>query len=380
MSPRPSNVKASEFYRPTWAEVSKSAFSSNLTAVRQWVGPKVQVLAVLKADAYGLGALPLARLAAEQDIWGIGVSSLEEGIELREGGIRSRILLLAGVYPLENFEVALDHDLIPTVASFEAAQALRSLAIKIRRPVKFHLKVDTGMGRIGVSPASAQKILAFIAESPELKLEGIATHLASAESDENYTSDQLGRFETVRAQAKALGFDNVLAHAANSAALIAHPSSRLDLVRPGLSLYGVSPVAGPGPALTPVFSWMTKIVFLKRVPAGTYISYGRTYRTNAESDIATLPAGYADGVPRRSSGRAQVIVKGKRCPVLGRVTMDHIMVDVTGLGANVGDAVTLIGRQDKEEIRVDEWATWADTVSYEILCGVTKRVPRVITA
>lgn len=368
------------FYRPTWVEISARAFTSNVRQVKSIAGVGCQLLAVLKADAYGHGALALATIAIENGASMIGVSSIEEGIALRAGGVTAPILLLGSIYPLENFTVALDHDLTPSVSSLDSARQLSAIAEKRGRPASFHLKVDTGMGRIGVSPIGAKAILEWLRGQNHAVLAGVFSHLATADSDPAMVQDQFHQFQTVRDLVTSLGFPNVLFHLANSAATLRYPETRMSMVRPGLSLYGLTnmPLASDV-ALHPVLSWHTKIVFLKKVSTGTPISYGATFRTARESEIATLPVGYADGVPRFTFNKGAVLIKGRRCPIVGRVTMDHIMVDVTGIPVDIGEQATLIGRQGDAEISVNDWAAWNATISYEILCGITKRVPRVMT-
>jgi alanine racemase len=353
------------------------AFVSNLKTIQKIVGPSVKLLAVLKADAYGHGAETLAPLAVENNVFSIGVSSLEEGIALRENGITAPILLLGGIYPLDNFSVAMEFDLIPTVASLEAAHALDAISAKKGRRTAFHLKVDTGMGRIGVSPAAAKTLLEWVAQATHISLGGIYSHLACAEEDAAFSEEQLTLFRSVFDTAKKMGFKNFLAHIANSAA-VSNIASHFDMVRPGLALYGVSPKTLPATVkIQPVLNWKTKLVFLKKVGMNTPISYGKTFITKRESEIATLPVGYADGVPRLISNRGHVLIRGMKCPVVGRVTMDHTMIDVTGVGAMVGDEVVLIGSQGAATLDAQEWARWAETNSYEILCGISKRVPRI---
>ncbi|MBV9079528.1 MAG: alanine racemase [Elusimicrobia bacterium] len=365
-------------FRPTRAEISPRTFGANVRAIRDMIGPNVRLLAVIKADAYGHGAAALAPVALQNGADFLGVSSLEEGLELRDAGINAPVLLLGSIWPFENFSAAVDARLIPTVASLDSAKHLASLARRSGRPAEFHLKVDTGMGRLGVSPSAASVVLEWIAQEPMLRLGGVYSHLAAAESDAAYTAQQLSEFLKVRDTARRLGFTDALFHIANSAAAIAVPAARLDMVRPGIALYGYPPVKSA--AFAPVLAWKSAIVYLKRVPAGTDVSYGRTYRTAAETDIATIPVGYADGVPRAVSNKAQILVGGRRRRLIGRVTMDHIMVDVTGASAKVGDEAVLIGRQGEEAITADDWASWAETIPYEILCGISKRVPRETAA
>ncbi len=335
-------------------------------------------MAVLKADGYGHGAEPLAQIAGEGNIDFIGVSSLEEGITLRTAGIRLPILNLGGIYPLENFSVAFEHNLIPTVASFEAARTLLKIAESRNTQASFHLKVDTGMGRIGVSVEEAKKILSWTKNNPSALASGVYSHFSCADSDSRFSQTQLKKFDELRKFAKTLSLPPIQFHMANSAALFRFKNSHMDIVRPGLAMYGDSLVALPkGVKLFPVLSWHSRIIFLKKVKKGTSISYGQTYITKKESRIATVPVGYADGIPRAVSNKAFVLIGGKRCPLVGRVTMDQVMADVTGVNAKVGDEVIMVGSQGKKEIKISEWARWAGTISYEIFCGISKRVPRV---
>jgi alanine racemase len=368
-------------YRPTWAEVSVGAFAANLRAFRSLVGAGTRVMAVLKCDGYGHGAAALAPAAIQAGADAIGVSSIEEGLALREAGIHAPILLLGSVYPLENFAPVLEARLTPTVASLDAAQILAEVARITGKPASFHLKVDTGMGRLGVSPAGARAVLEYAAANKFLRVAGIYSHLASADSDAAFTARQLADLLALRGVARSLGITDALFHIANSAATIGHPDARLDMVRPGIALYGAAPVPAPaGFSVQPVLAWKTRVVFVKRVPAGATISYGRRFTTEREMDVATLPVGYGDGVPRAVFGKGQVLVKGERRRILGVVTMDHVMVDVTGAGVDVGEEAVLIGRQGAAEITAAEWASWAGTIPYEVFCGISKRVPRDVVA
>ncbi|MCB4756030.1 MAG: alanine racemase [Elusimicrobia bacterium] len=365
-------------YRPTWVEISTEAFSSNVRAVKKFVGEKVEILAVLKADAYGHGADLLCSHALKNGATHLGVSSLEEGLLLRQLNPQVPILLLGSIYPLENFSVALENDFIPTVASQEAYAALKAQAASSRKNWSFHLEVDTGMGRMGLSLEAAKKFVERLGQEKEAHLAGLYSHLSCADSDEAFTREQLQAFAKLKEWMQAAGFKRLLFHLANSAGIMRFKDSHHDMVRPGLALYGVSQVPLPGGIeLKPVLSWHTKIVFLKKVPPGTPVSYGRTFVTERESVIATLPVGYADGVPRMLSNKGRVLVKGQRCPLVGRVTMDQIMADVTGLPVNVGEEVVLIGSQGSGRLSAEEWAEWAQTIPYEIFCGISKRVPRV---
>lgn len=371
-------------YRPTWAEISPDAFAHNISQVKKWVGKNVQLLAVLKANAYGHSANLLAPVALRAGASQIGVSSLEEGISLREAGIRAPILILGSLYPFKNLEVAKEYDLTPTVASFEAYSAFKKVAAGQKKSWGFHLKVDTGMGRIGASAEEAKRILSTIAEEGAKSLSGVYSHLATADTDPFFAEEQLASFNSVQQRAMSLGLSRVPFHIANTAAIFTSRKAHLQMVRPGIGLYGDSPVKVPsGIHLKPVLTWKTAIVFLKKVRPGSSVSYGRMFMTNRECFVATLPVGYADGVPRSLSNKGQVLIRGKRCPIIGRVTMDQIMVNVTGLvsaglSIKVGESVILIGREGKAEISAREWAAWADTISYEIFTGISARVPRKV--
>lgn len=372
-------------YRPTWAEISSAAFSNNVAQIKKWAGPTVKLLAVLKANAYGHMAAALAPAALKAGASGIGVSSLEEGIALRDAGIKAPVLILGGLYPLKNFRVALDHNLTPTVSSFEAYSAFKAAAKKGKKPWGFHLKVDTGMGRIGASDVEAKKILSQIALDDKKRLGGVYSHFATADSDPEYAREQLMTLLDVKAHAQKAGLSDALFHIANTAAVLSSKDFHLTMIRPGLGLYGVSSVDVPsGVNLKPVLSLHSTVIFVKKMRAGNSISYGRTFTTKRDSVIATLPIGYADGVPRSLSNKGQVLLRGKRCPIVGRVTMDQIMVDVTDMGPHgeaikVGESVILIGRQGNDEITAREWAAWAGTVPYEIFCGISARVPRKVS-
>ncbi len=362
--------------RPTWAEIDRGAFQHNLKAVAAFLPRRVKIMAVLKADGYGHGAVPLAQTTdiLGERLWGFGVSSVEEGVALRDAGLRQKILILGSLFPFSSFETVLDHHLIPTVASRLSAHALAQRAERRGRPAPCHLKIDTGMGRIGIS----SEAFASFPENPWLKIEGIYTHLACVESA-SVTARQLNLFnKTIKIFEK---WGECPLHAANSGGVLARPGSWYNLVRPGLMLYGIA----PWPALErkmdlhPVLSWKTRVVFVKTVRRGTPLSYGWTWRAPRRSRIATLPVGYADGYRRDLSNKGRVLVKGQRCPVVGRVTMDQILVDVTAVpGVEAGEEVVLLGRQGRDQVTAVEMADWLKTIPYEILCGISKRVPRLI--
>jgi len=348
--------------------------------VRKKVGRPVKVLSVVKANAYGHGAVQVARVLEDEGSYGFGVATLEEGIELRKGGLQSPVLILAGIYP-EQIEELLEYHLTPTICGVEALRLLEGLARKRGVSLPFHLKVDTGMGRLGFLPSEIDSWIPELAEIKALKLEGVFSNFSQAErADGNYTQGQVETFKNVVKGLKAQGHHPRLIHLANSAAVIALPSSYFTMVRPGLVLYGIYPSRDMARRLSlkPILTWKTRILQLKRVPKGAGISYGRTFVTKRESLIAILPVGYADGCHRLLSNRGTVLVRGKRAPIVGRICMDLTMIDVTDIrGVKQGDEVVLLGEQGADQISANEMARWAETISYEILTSISARVPRI---
>jgi alanine racemase len=379
---RPVPRTQSSFFRPTWADIDPKAFVRNARHLAHVLTPSQKMIVVLKADGYGHGAVALGRaVAAEKTLplWGFGVSSIEEGLSLRRAGFRERILILGSLYPFDSFAPALRNHLTPTVASLAAAKAVGEAASRLKLKTAVHVKIDTGMSRIGVSPDTAMQTISAVAESEYLTLEGVYTHFAQAD-DEIEVRKQLALFNVVLNQIKARGLP-VMAHAANSLAALKYPEARFDAVRPGIALYGATPDPTMEEPLAPVMTWKTRIVFIKTAKPGTRVSYGGTYVVRRPSRIATLPVGYADGYRRAFSNKGYVLVNQMRCPIMGRVTMDQTMVDVTDVpGADVGDEAVLLGFQGDAEIKAQDLAQWADTISYEIFCGITARVPRVARA
>lgn len=359
--------------RPTWAEIDLGCVRANLKKLRAGLPPKCQLLFVVKANAYGHGAAELSLLSQKEKLCDrLGVSSLEEGIALRKAGVKLPILVLGSIYPFSAFAEALKYKLTVTIASGEAAHQLNSAAAKAGVTAACHLKVDTGMGRIGMRRPSAVKTACKIGKLENIFLEGIYTHLSAADSDPGYTKLQLKHFNDTLHDCSVLGLKTGLRHAANSYACAHWPQSIFDMVRPGLACYGL--LDGFAPAL----SLKSRIVFLKDVRAGATISYGRTFRARRQLRLATLPIGYADGYSRRLSNKAEVLVRGKRCSVAGTVCMDMLVLDVTGVpGASVGDEAVLIGAQGRETITAQEVARWSGTIPYEVVTGLSARVPRV---
>ncbi len=358
------------FFRPTWAEIDLEALRRNLSKLRDKAAG-AQVMFVVKANAYGHGAAECARAAERLADW-LGVSCVEEGIALREAGLKQPILVLGSLYPFESFLAAAEFGLTPTVASLSAAQALGEAAKTVGRRLSCHLKVETGMGRIGMSPAAAGAVARFVAGDRGLRIEGAYTHLARAEDGPEASRAQMSLFGQAVEQIAREAGPVELRHAANSAAAVRFPWARLDLIRPGLAVYGLYP------GFEPVLSLKSRVVFLKYLPKGATVSYGGAFRCKKASRVATIPIGYADGLSRGLSGKGWALVRGRRCRIAGRVTMDMTMLDVTDLPeVRVGDEVVFIGRQGGAEIPAAELARELKTIPYEIACGVSARVPRV---
>jgi len=365
--------------RPTCARVDLEAFAHNVRLAVRLAGPDRRVLAVVKADAYGHGAVRAARAALAAGALKLGVATPGEVRSLRAAGIDAPVLLLSEVSPNRAAEmIRLGCSL--TLYSLAYAEALGREAQREGRRVMVHLKVDTGMGRLGIAPTDALPFVARLQDFPQLVLDGIMTHPSEAECRKSpVTAEQISTFHAVCGAIEAIAGHVRWRHIANSAlVLLGDPAG--NLVRPGIMLYGSAP-APDLPCvgdLRPVLSLVTAVAFLKRVPGGTPLSYGGTFRTRRVSLIATLPIGYADGYRRAFSNRASVLVRGRRAPVVGRVCMDLCLVDVSGIpGVAVGDEVVLLGSQGRERITADELAAHAETISYEIFCGIGPRVPRV---
>jgi alanine racemase len=374
--------------RPTWAEVSLSALRQNFRTVQKHVGAKVTICAVVKADAYGHGAVECSRaLEAEGTRW-LGVTSLDEAIPLRDAGIQSNILLMTGFWRGEESEIVRSH-LTPTVwepwqiESLDAAAAPLGVA---KHPV--HLKVDTGMGRLGVGIDQLPEVLRVMQSAKHLLLEGLSTHLASSEiMDAPSVAEQERVFDQARRMVREAGFEPVFVHLANTGAVISRRETWHSMVRPGVALYGYYlPFQRAGRevsggtlrlAVKPVLTWKTRILSLRDFAANQPLGYGGTYATKAPARVAVLPVGYADGYNRQLSNRGRVIVRDHYAPIVGRISMDLTLVDVTGIPeVSVGDEVVLLGAQDGLSVDALEHAELADSTPYEILCNISKRVPR----
>ncbi len=362
-------------FRPTVAEVDLDAIRHNARLLKP---PGAELMAVVKAGGYGHGAVPSATAALGAGASWLGVALVEEGILLREAGIVAPILVLTE-FPPGAEKDALAAGLTPTVYTEEGLDRLVDGADALGSPgIGLHLKLDTGMHRVGLDPDRAVSFAARI-RGGGIRLDGVWTHFAKAENHEDPSArQQLDRFTRALADLAAAGVRVRYRHAANSAATIAFPESHLDLVRVGAALYGISPGGGVahGAPLRPAMSFRSRVTLVKRVALGEGISYGLRYRLDRESTIVTIPVGYADGYARALSNHGHVLIRGRRYPVAGAVTMDQIMVDCGNDRVEAGDEVVLFGRQGDEELTADEVASWYGTIGYEVVCAVSERVPR----
>jgi len=373
--------------RPTWAEVSLANLRHNFRVVNQHVGSGVTVCAVVKADAYGHGADECALALQEEGATWFGVTSLDEAIPLREAGIHGQILLMTGFWRGEEDEIV-NLKLATTVWEPSQVELLEKAAVRLGSPAHVHLKVDTGMGRLGVDLDALPALCSALKSAGHVVVEGLSTHLASSEIlDEPSVEEQIAKFEKAKRIVREAGFDPQFIHAANTGAVISRRETWNNMVRPGIALYGHHlPFERAGRevsgsklrlAVKPVLTWKTRILALRDVHAHQALGYGGIYVTKAPARIAVLPVGYADGLNRQLSSHGRVIVRDHYAPIVGRISMDITLVDVTGLpDAAVGDEVILLGSQDRLSVDAREHAALANTVVYEILCGISKRVPR----
>lgn len=366
--------------RPTHLEIDLDAIAANLRGVRARVGPGVKVLAAVKADGYGHGIVETAKVAVEVGTEMVGVAIVEEGVRLRNAGIDLPVLVLGASLP-EQAATIVQYRLTQTVCTIELAAALADRAAAEGQTVPVHVKVDTGMGRLGLPVEDVVPFIRQLTAYPSLVIEGIFTHFSTADdADKRFTVEQTHRFRQLLVDLERQGLRPAIAHAANSGAILDLPESYFDMVRPGLIVYGYYPVGGVSRSLPlqPAMTWKTRIVYLKRVPAGTGLSYGRTYVTPQDTVIATLPVGYEDGYSRALSNRGVVLVRGQRAPVVGRVCMDQCLIDVGHIpGVSIGDEVVLVGRQGTDEVSIYELARRLGTIPNEAVCLVGTRVPRL---
>jgi alanine racemase len=369
-----------EMLPSTQALISLPSFHHNLDVVRNYIGPRPAIMAVVKANAYGHGVEVLAHEALHAGASMLGVARVQEAIELRRAGIDVPILVFE-LPPADQIGTALFHQLTLTVSTPEGAAQVSATAERIRQRAVVHAKVDTGMTRLGFHYQDAAPLLAAVAKLPGISLEGVYSHFATSdEEDLIFARTQLDRFLVVVEELKRLGVNVAIRHMANSGAIIALPESHLDMVRPGIMLYGYAPRPGMVQKypLQPVMSLVSRIALVKTVAAGVAVSYGRRYYTPGTTRIATVPIGYADGYSRLLTNKATALINGIRYPVVGTICMDQLMVDLGPEGGgSEGDRVVLIGSSGKESINADDIAALLGTISYEVTCLITKRVPRV---
>ncbi|MGN0990432.1 MAG: alanine racemase [Candidatus Ventricola sp.] len=365
-------------FRTNYCEIDLDAIRHNVGVMRACLGEGVKFLAVVKADGYGHGAVQVARAALQAGASMLAVAIPEEGAQLRQAGIDVPILVLGGIEP-EAAEAVVACNLTQTVFDEARIRALNAAGEKLGRTAQVHLKLDTGMGRIGVrTPEEARAMTALIDSLPHVELTGCFTHMATADEDEREdTIRQIARFEQLCAAIASVHPGRITRHAANTASIFRYPQAHFDMVRGGIALYGYPPVA-EATGLRPAMRWVTRAVYVKTIHPGDRVSYGGLFEAQRETRVMTVPVGYADGYRRGLTGKGCVLVRGQRARILGRVCMDQIMVDVTDIpGAQAGDEVVLLGAQGDGLIDADEMAAWLGTISYEVLCGPGRRVPRV---
>jgi len=359
--------------------VDLDAFALNLRAIRARTGPSRKVLAVVKADAYGHGAVPVARRLEKEGVDHLGVALVEEGMELRRAGVGKPILLLGAFTPAQ-IPLIVEGSLTPTVYSIATLTTILEARRRLSRTIPFHLKIDTGMGRLGILPHDLGAALDRIAALSEPALEGVLTTLAESDQPESpRTAEQLRIFKSALEEIRRRGLKPLHLHIANSGGIVNHPPTWLDMVRPGILLYGLGPADGPAPTdLTPALSLRARVLQLKSMPKESPIGYGGAFITSRESRIAIIAAGYGDGVNRLLHDSGHALIRGRRVPFAGRISMDLSVVDVTDVPAAAeGDEVTIIGAQGDHSITAWEVARECRTIPYEVLCAIGPRVPRI---
>lgn len=366
-----------------WAEINLDNIAHNVREIRRITNKNAEILGVVKADAYGHGVMEAARTILNSGASRLAVSMLDEAIQLRNNGISEPILILGYTDPRRAEEI-IQNDVTQTVFSHDLAEALSAAAVKLGRNVRIHIKIDTGMTRIGFMPGySAVKNVVQISKLPGLIIEGIFTHFASAdEKDRSYTLMQFERFMSICSELNRIGVYIPIKHAANSAGTIEYPETHLNMVRPGIALYGLYPSKEVDKSkidLKPAMTLKANVIHVNDVECGTCISYGRIFTTKRESRIATIPIGYADGFTRLLNEKAMVLIKGEKVPVVGKICMDQCMADITDIKGDVmvGDEVVIFGSQGGNEISIDEVAAKIGTINYEVVCIIGKRIPRV---
>ena len=374
--------------RPVWAEVSLKAIARNLKVVRKHIGPKPMILAVVKSNAYGLGAVPVAKALEKAGADWFGVTCANEGIELRDSGIRKRVLVLTGFWPGEENRI-LENNLTPVVTRVGDVRLLERAARSRGRkaPIRFHLKINTGMNRLGIDPGEIEAFASALADSRHIALEGTFTHFASAEDfSARQTDDQERVFNQCLSRMRKLGLAPGIVHMANSGAISARPSTYADMVRPGAVLYGYYQSFDPPPKnqevrerlpIEPSLSLRARIIALRDLPVGQGVGYSARFITQCPTRVAVINAGYADGILRQRTNRGCALVRGRRVPLVGTISMDLTTLDVTDVpGVEVGDIVTIYGKDGSDSIVVSDVAREIGTVTSDLLCALGRRVPR----
>lgn len=365
------------------ADIDLDAFRFNLDSIKKNINENTQIITVLKADGYGHGAVPLAKEAEKEErVWGIAVATVEEALELRRGGIKKPLLILGYTYQ-EDYDLIAEEELRPTVFKLSMAQELSQAALRKNKTIKIHIKIDTGMSRIGYRDLekSVPEILE-ISRLPGLEIEGLFTHFARADEKETTPAyQQLEKYQAFQKALKEAGLKIPLCHCSNSAGIIRIPEANMDAVRAGIILYGLYPseeVEKEPVPLKPLMTLKSHIAYIKTLEPGVQISYGGTYTTQKETRVATIPVGYADGYARSLSNKGWVLIRGKKAPILGRVCMDQFMVDVTDIPeARELDEVMLLGKSQDQQITMEELGELSGRFNYEFACCISKRVPRI---
>lgn len=367
----------------TYASIDLAALTHNLSQIRERLSPQSHIMAVVKANAYGHGAIEVSRALVASGVGRLAVASVQEGIALREAGINADILVLVDLFD-KHVQDLIAHRLTPVITEQRLLPALAEAAASGKQPFGIHIKVDTGMGRLGFSPVELASLFNALPGWKSLRIEGFMTHLADSDGqDPSHTEQQLKTFRGLLEQVEQRGITIPFVHVANSAAIVRYRQSHFSLVRPGIMLYGYHtlPENIPSPRLEPLLSLRSTVMQLRSIKPGETVSYNRTFVAKRPSTIAVLPVGYADGYSRRLSNQGSVLIKGKRAPIVGLICMDMTMVDVTDIpSVRVGDTVTLIGRDGQDAIWADELAGWTATIPYEVLCALGPRIPRVYTS
>jgi alanine racemase len=371
---KPSVQSADASLRPTRAEVLLDAIGHNLKVVQN-AAQGHKVLAVVKADAYGHGVVPVAQRLQAEGVDGFGVALAEEGIELREAGIDRAILVLNGISGGAHRDI-IAAGLTPVL--YEISEASAFDAISDGRPIDVHLKVDTGMGRLGVPLGELTNFLRELRRFPSIRIAGLMTHLSTADTDPAYVAEQVAGFAQAQGLVRRFGHEPAVLHVANSAALFRHPETHFDWVRPGLALYGYPGADSIDAPLRPAMRWRTEVLRLRTLEPGESAGYGRSFRATSKTLVATIPVGYGDGLLRSASNRGHVLIRGVRCPIVGNIAMDLTTVDVSDVpGVTIGDEAVLLGEQNGATLDARDLAVAAGTIPYEVLTNVSRRVPRI---